>query len=260
MKNKIWSQIWALALNVWRESSRDRGVAILVVFGTLVILVSLIFGQMAVGGKVRVIQNMGFWVIGLWGLFAVLYLGSNIISQELKHHTIYMILSRPVNRTVFLLGKFAGMLIVLLLIFLLLSIVWLGLLLFEGIDISITHFVALGFIFGEWVLLAALSLFFASFTSTLLHNFFLIGITFLGHWSNDLRLFAENAKEIWLKYILKIIYFILPNLEALNFREYALYQQNINFSLCSEGAIVLFLWICSALTAANFIFARRKLI
>jgi len=260
MKNTIWSQIWALALNVWREASRDRGIAILVVFGTLFILVSLVFGQMAVGGKTRVIQNMGFWVIGLWGLFTVLYLGANIISRELKHHTIYMVLSRPVNRSVFLIGKFTGMLIVLFVIFLLLSTMWLGLLLFENIDISITHFVALGFIFGEWVLLAALSLFFASFTSPLLHNFFLFGITFLGHWSNDLRLFAENAKDIWLQYILKIIYLILPNLEALNFREHALYQQNISFPLCSEGVVVLFFWICSALAAANFIFARRKLI
>lgn len=259
MRNKIWSQIWALALNVWRESSRDRGVAILVIFGTLFILVSLIFGQMAVGGKIRVIQNMGFWVIGLWGLFAVLYLGSNIISRELKHHTIYMVLSRPVNRTVFLLGKFTGMLIVLFLIFLLLSSIWLGLLLFEGIDISRMHFIALGFIFGEWVLLAALSLFFASFTSPLLHNFFLIGISFLGHWSNDLRLFSENVDSVWIKKILISLYYLMPNLEALNFRENALYKDQISAILMLQGAVVLSGWICIAIIAANLIFLKRRL-
>ena len=158
-------------------------------FGTLLILVSLVFGQMAVGGRVRVIQNMGFWVIGLWGLFSVLYLGSNIISQELKHHTIYMILSRPVNRSVFLLGKFTGMLIVLFLIFLLLSLIWLGLLLLEGIDISPMHLIALGFILGEWVLLAAMSLFFASFTSPLLHNFFLF-------WNDFFRALEQRPKIV----------------------------------------------------------------
>ena len=260
MITTIWSKIWALALNVWRASSRDRGIAILVVFGTLVILVSLIFGQMAVGGKVRVIQNMGFWVIGLWGLFAVIYLGSNIISQELKHHTIYMVLSRPVNRTVFLLGKFTGMLIVLFLIFLLLSTVWLGLLLFEGIDIFRMHFIALGFIFGEWILLAALSLFFASFTSPLLHNFFLFGITFLGHWSNDLKLYSNNTAAPMLKYLLKTIYYILPNLEALNFRQMALLQIPVGSSLMIEGLAVLLMWVVSTLIAANLIFAWRRLI
>jgi len=260
MKSKIGSQIWALALNVWRESSRDRGIAILVVFGVIFILTSHVLGQMAVGGKIRVIQNMGFWVIGFWGLFTVLYLGSNIISRELKHHTIYMVLSRPVNRTVFLLGKFTGMLIVLFLIFLLLITVWLGLLLFEGIDISGMHFIALVFIFGEWVLLAALSLFFASFTSPLLHNFFLIGISFLGHWSNDLRLFAENTKDIWLQYILKIIYFILPNLEALNFREIALYNREISAGLLLQGGTIILAWSTITFIAANIIFARRRLI
>ena len=260
MKSKIGSQIWALALNVWRESSRDRGIAILVVFGTLFILVSLVFGQMAVGGKIRVIQNMGFWVIGLWGLFAVIYLGSNIISQELKHHTIYMVLSRPVNRTIFLLGKFTGMLIVLFLIFLLLCMVWLGLLLFEGIDISRMHFIALGFIFGEWVLLAALSLFFASFTSPLLHNFFLFGICFLGHWSNDLKLYSDNIVEPLIKYFLKTIYYILPNLEALNFRQMALLQIPVGSGLMIEGFAVLLMWVATTLVAANLIFARRRLI
>ncbi len=260
MKNKIGSQIWALALNVWREASRDRGIAILVVFGTIGILISVVFGQMAVGGKVRVIQNMGFWVIGLWGLFAVLYLGSNIISQELKHHTIYMVLSRPVNRTAFLLGKFAGMLIVLFLIFLLLCMVWLGLILFEGIDISMLHFIALGFIFGEWVLVAALSLFFASFTSPLLHNFFLFGISFLGHWSNDLKLFAENSKEVWLRTLLQFIYHILPNLEALNFRNDALYGNVLQIKMILTGGVVLFFWIITALVAANLIFLKRKIL
>jgi len=260
MKNTIWSQIWALALNVWRESSRDRGIAILAVFGTVLILISLVFGQMAVGGKIRVIQNMGFWVSGLWGLFAVLYLGSNIISQELKHHTIYMVLSRPVNRTVFLLGKFAGMLIVLFLIFLLLSTIWMGLLLFEDIDISKMHFIALAFIFGEWILLAALSLFFASFTSPLLHNFFLFGISFLGHWSNDLKIFSENTAAPVLKFFLKVIYYILPNLEALNFRQMALLQMPVGSGLIFEGVVVLLMWVISTLVAANIIFSWRRLI
>ncbi len=260
MKSALISQIRALALNVWREATRDKLLHILTGSAVFVLLFSLIFGQMTVGGQDRIIQNMGFWVLGTWGLLAVIYLGSNIVKQELQRHTIYMVLSRPVNRPTFMLGKFIGMLLVLFSAFCLLTTTWLALMQFMRIPLTIQHFWALTFIFGEWILLAAFSLFFASFTSPLLHTFFLVGVTFLGHWSNDLRLFAENVDVLWLKNLLKFIYYIIPNLEALNFREAALYNEIINSSLLFEGAAVLGCWIITILLAANLLFIRRRLL
>lgn len=260
MKRAIGAKIWALSVNVLREAIRDRLLLILTVSGAVVMLFSLVLGKMTVGGQERVVQNMGFWVLGIWGLLAVLYLGSNIIKQELQRQTIYLLLSRPVNRPTFLMGKFLGMLFVLLFTFGLLAVVWLALMQITKIPLTPQHFWALAFIFGEWIVLAAFSLFFASFTSPLLHNFFLVGITFLGHWSNDLRIYAANADDLWLQKLLKTLYFILPNLEALNFRDAALLQGNISPGLLMEGAVVLFGWMGCALIAANLIFVRRKLL
>jgi Cu-processing system permease protein len=261
MKSVFWSQLRAMATNVWLEAIRDRFLYILTGSGIVVLLFSLILGQMAVGGQERVVQNTGFWVMGIWGLFAVIYLGSNIVRQEIERHTVYLILSRPVNRPTFLSGKFTGMVLVLFSAFCLLAAAWLAVMQFKAVPLTSRHFLALIFIFGEWILLAAFSLFFASFTSPLLHNFFLVGITFLGHWSNDLRLFAELADTIWIKNLLKGIYYVLPNLEALNFREAALYPNEIiSSALIVEATGVLICWISAALIAANIIFVRRKLL
>jgi ABC-type transport system involved in multi-copper enzyme maturation permease subunit len=260
MKSVLGFQMWALAINVWREAVRDRLLHILTGSGVVLMLFSLILGQMAVGGQDRVVQNMGFWILGIWGLLAVVYLGSNIIRQEIQQHTVYLVLSRPVNRPTFLLGKFIGVLLVLLSIFCLLAAAWLAIMQLKAIPLTTMHFWALAFIFGEWILLAAFSLFFASFTSPLLHNFFLVGVTFLGHWSNDLRIFAVNAQALWLKKLLNILYYILPNIEALNFREAALYNEAISSGLLMEGAVVLIGWIATALAGANLLFARRRLL
>lgn len=260
MKSAFRSQLWAMATNVWLEAIRDRLLYILTGSGILALLSSLILGEMAVGGQERVVQNIGFWVMGIWGLLAVIYLGSNIVRQEIERHTVYLVLSRPVNRPTFLVGKFIGMVLVLFSAFCLLAAACLALMQFKAIPLTILHFWALIFIFGEWILLAAFSIFFASFTSPLLHNFFLVGVTFLGHWSNDLRLFAENTDTLWIKKLLKGIYYALPNLEALNFREAALYNEIISSALMIEAAGVLICWISAALIAANLIFARRKLL
>ncbi|RLC28887.1 MAG: hypothetical protein DRH32_08300, partial [Deltaproteobacteria bacterium] len=197
MKIKIASQIKAIAFNIWLESVRDRLLIILTASGLLLLVFSMVLGRMAVGGEQRIIQDMGFWVLGIWGILAIMYLGSNIVRREFKRQTVYLVLSRPVSRPVFLCGKFFGMIIVLFSIFVILAAFWIGLLYVKSILLTDRHLWALLFIFGEWVLLASVSLFFATFTSPILHNFFIVGIAFLGHWSNDLKLFAENSKELW---------------------------------------------------------------
>ncbi len=260
MKTVLAHKLWAIALNVWREAIRDRLLHLLAGSGILLIFSALVLGEMAVGERGRVLQNSGFFVIGLWGLVTVIYIGSNILKREIRQKTIYMVLSRPVTRPVFLIGKFFGTVSVLFCLFCILVAAWMFLLQLFSVPIRTQHMISLFFIFGEWMLLAALSLFFASFTSPILHNFFLIGITFLGHWSNDLYIFSQNTQALWLKTLLKSIYYILPNLEALNFREMALYNQHVANSMLAEGALVLLGWIVCALFAANVIFMKRKLL
>lgn len=254
------SQIWALSLNVWREAVRDKLIQLLVAFGFLMMLAAVIFGNMAVGGQKRIIQDMVFWVMGIWGLLAVLYMGSGIVKNELRNKTVYLVLSRPINRPIFLTGKFCGMILVLTSIFCLIAIGGIFLFQIKGIEITSKHIWAALFIFGEWIMMAALSLFFASFTSPILHNFFIVGINFLGHWSNDILIYSDNSKDFIIKMILKILYYVLPNLEALNFRDAALYNDVITSSVLMQGAVVLSGWILTFLIAANMVFVRRRLL
>ncbi len=253
-------QIRAIAVNVWRSSVRDRILLILWASALLFIFFSIVLAKMVIGNEDLALQTTGFWIMGIWGLISVLYLGSNIVRQEIYQKTIYFVLSRPVHRTTFLLGKFFGMVIVLASLFVILALCWLVLLLSKGVSLNAGHFVALGFIFGEWVLLASFSLFFAAFTSPLLHNFFLVGLSFLGHWSRDLYLFSQNAHSAIAKTLLSVIYHVLPNLDALNFRQAALYNEPINAGLLMLTGGVLLAWMLTALVGANLIFSRRRLL
>jgi len=260
MKIDTIPQMRAIALNVWRESLRNRMLLVMAASGILMMFFSLILGRMAVGGQQRVVQNMGFWILGIWGLISVGYLGANIVGKEIQQKTIYLILSRPVSRTTFISGKFAGTVMVLTTAFVLLASVWLLLVKLQAVDLTLMYLWALIFIWGEWILLASVSLFFATFTSPMLIGFFLTGIYFLGHWSRDLYMFAVNAKGALIKTVLKLIYFLIPNLEVLNFREAAIYGESVSVTVLLEGAAVLIGWIVVVLVSANLIFSRRKLL
>ena len=180
MKSVFRSQLWAMATNVWLEAVRDRFLYILTGSGIVVLLSSLILGQMAVGGQERVIQNTGFWVMGIWGLLAVIYLGSNIVRQEIERHTVYLILSRPVNRPTFLLGKFTGMVLVLFSAFCLLAAAWLAVMQFKAVPLTSRHFWALIFIFRRVDIISCLQPFLCQFHLTSFAQLFPCGNHFFG--------------------------------------------------------------------------------
>lgn len=251
--------IWNIALNVWRESLRDRALIILTLSGLSMIMLSMVLGEMAVGGMERVVQSMGFWILGMWGLTSSIYLGGSIILREIKEKTIYLILSRPISRTSFLVGKYLGMIMVMATVYSFLAFSWLVVARGCGVAMNHAHVWVLLFIFGEWCLLAGISICFACFSTPLLHAFILTGFYFIGHMSNILRIYAANSEDLLMKVLLKVLYHLIPNLEALNFRSEAIYNDFVPLPLLMEGAGVLGLWIALFLVAAVTIFNVRRI-
>ena len=257
---KAVKQVLTLAFNISRENLRNRAFIILFFSGFMLFFLAQILGTAAVGDRNRVIQDMGFWVIGIWGLISSIFLGSNVITREISKKTIYMILSRPVNRIVFILGKFFGIIMVMFVLFGMFSGIFIIQLLIIGKVFTINFFIALFCVFLEWIVLAAFSIFFAVFTSPLLNGFILTAIFFFGHWSKHLYIYSENVTQIILKNFLILIYHILPNLELLNYRGADLYNETIELIMILKSILLSGLWSMTALLGGILIFSLRRLL
>ena len=258
--NLLIKQILSLSVNLLRENIRNKAFSVLSVTGFIFLGCGLILSTMAVGNPVRVIQDSGFWILGFWGLLGSVFFGLSAISHEIKNKTLYLILSRPLSRNIFILGKFLGIVFLMSILFVCLSIIFVIQLSLSGGFPDFQLLIALGFVFIEWIVLAAFSICFASFTSPFLHAFFLSALYFLGHWSNSLYLYSRNIDDWLLKKILMIIYNIFPNLEALNYRPFALYKDVIDHSIMIKSVLVGFSWGFSALVAALLIFNLKKML
>lgn len=257
---RLVKQITTLSFNIVRENMRNRAFIILFISALILFVLSDILGNMTVGDKKRVIQDMGFWLIGTWGLICAIFLGSHVIRQEIAKKTIYIILSRPVSRTTFIVGKFCGIVLVMLILFGFLSSVFIAQMLLSGKALTISFLIALLFVFLEWIVLAAFSMFFAVFSPPLLHGFVLTAIFFLGHWSKYLYIYSVNSKEIILKKTLIFLYYVVPNLEALNYRSSALYNEIIEPNLMLKSILLSGSWSITALFGAILIFRSRRLL
>ncbi|MEX1128027.1 MAG: ABC transporter permease subunit, partial [Vicinamibacterales bacterium] len=103
-----------IAVNVFRESVRDRVPYNLVLFALLLIGASYLLGQLTAGQDVKIIKDLGLAAISIFGLFIAIFIGIGLVSKEVERRSIYALLAKPISRPQFIAGKYAGLTLTLL--------------------------------------------------------------------------------------------------------------------------------------------------
>src|SRR5262245_43506411 len=102
-----------IAVNVFRESVRDKVLYNLVAFAILLIGASYLIGQLTAGQDIKIIKDLGLAATSVFGLFIAIFIGIGLVSKEVEKRSIYGLLSKPVSRPQVVLGKYAGLLLTL---------------------------------------------------------------------------------------------------------------------------------------------------
>ena len=72
------------------------------------LLISYIASEFTYGVPHKIALDFGLGILSIANLTVAIFMGSQLVSEEISNRTIYMVLSRPVNRWVFLLGRIFG--------------------------------------------------------------------------------------------------------------------------------------------------------
>ena len=103
----------AIAINVFRESVRDKVLYNLVLFAMLLTASSYLIGQLTAGQDVKIIKDLGLSATSIFGLFIAVFIGIGLVSKEVERRSIYALLAKPVSRPQFVVGKYAGLVLTL---------------------------------------------------------------------------------------------------------------------------------------------------
>ena len=169
-------------MNTFREAMRNRAFIGLGLLAAAFILFSMVLGQLAVVGQgARVVVDFGLFAIGLLSSVTAIVMGALLLHKEVEKKTIYMILSKPVQRYEFLLGKYIGMLGILLVQVVALTAVW-GLVVAtqDGGHFGVEHVKAALLIVFEVGIVAAVAVMFSAQTTPVLTGLFSFGIFAVG--------------------------------------------------------------------------------
>ena len=255
------TRIASIAFNTFREAVRDRVLYNLIAFALLLSGAAILVGQISIDIERLVVVNLGLTAISLFGVVIAIFIGIGLVSKEIEKRTLYTVLSRPLRRWEFVVGKFFGLAGTLVVnTFCMAAGVFLALLYavhkLERPDAWVL--VALYFIVLQFLMVCSLALFFSTFSSPLLSAVFTFALFVIGSLSEDLRGFAGMAHG-FTKWLVTAAAYALPNFSSLNVISAVAHGDGISGRLVLYNSAYALLYSLVAISAAVLIFERRNL-
>jgi ABC-type transport system involved in multi-copper enzyme maturation permease subunit len=251
-----------VAINTFREAVRDRVLYNLIFFALLMIGAAILVGQISIGIDRLVIINLGLSAISLIGLVMAIFIGVGLVSKEMEKRTLYSLLSRPIRRWEFLVGKYAGLLLTLVVNTCFMTLGLAAALFYVGRSFVSTDalvLVAVYFILLELALVTALALFFSCFTTPMFSILFTLGIYVTGCLAGDIREFGDLTRSADLKILSRVTYYVVPNFHNFNAISAAAHSEKIPALLIAQNTLYAALYVVLLLFASSAIFSRRNL-
>jgi len=255
------SPIACVAFNTFREAVRDRVLYNLIAFALLISAAAVLVGEVSIDVERLVVINLGLTAVSLFGVVIAIFIGIGLVSKEIEKKTLYTVLSRPVRRWEFVVGKFFGLTgtLVVNTFFMALG-VFLALLYvahrFGKADLAVLA--AIYFIVLEFFIVCAVALFFSSFSTPIMSAVFTFALFVIGNLAEDLRGFARITAGLT-GAIATVAAYLVPNFSAFNVINQAAHGDGVSGLLIFYNTLYALLYSATAISGAVLIFQRRNL-
>ena len=255
------SRLAYIAFNTFREAVRDRVLYNLIFFALLMAASSILVGQISINVERQVVINLGLTAVSLFGLAIAIFIGIGLVAKEIDKKTLYTLLSRPVRRWEFIVGKFAGLSLTLVVNTALMAVGVFAALFYvvRTFTLQDTYvLIAVYFIILQFIVVTAIALLFSSFSSPILSAVFALAMFIIGTFAEDLRAFAKMAHPParWLAIGLA---HLVPNFAALNVITPVAHGEPVAGSLVLINTVYALLYSVVAVCGAILIFEYRDL-
>jgi len=255
----MFRRIFSIAANTFRETIRNKILYAILAFALFVIGMTFFLADLSVGDFARIIADVGLASIHIFGVIMAVFLGINLVSNEVDRKTVYILLSKPVRRFEFIFGKTLGLGVTLLLTTLAMaSVLFLVHLSYRyGGRAEPGIFIASAGIYMELLLLICLATLFSTFTTPVLSAIFTLSLFLVGHVTDYLHVLGERSQVAAVRWGSRFIFYLLPNLENFNWKNEVAYGGLKSFSILGWAAGYLAAYAACVLCLSCFLFARK---
>lgn len=239
-------KISAIMLNTFREAIRDKVFIAIIVFSVIVMGSARIIKPLTLGEEAKVIKDIGLNTITLFSVLIAILIGGRLVYKEIEKRTVYLILTRPIHRWQFIIGKYLGLMLVLFESVLIMTGIFYLMLLLLGIQANFFMLWAVLLIFFQLAVVTAIAIFFSTFSTPITSAVFTFALYVIGHLTRDLKTLAAISKSSIANIFSDIFYYLLPNLANFNIKAQIVHNALLDYK-------VLLLTIVYAIVYSSFV-------
>jgi ABC-type transport system involved in multi-copper enzyme maturation permease subunit len=254
-------RILAIAHNTFREAVRDRVLYNLVLFVLLLTGAAIFIGELSGGQERKIIVDLGLSAMLLFGVFIAIFVGVGLVYKEIERRTVYSIFSKPVGRGEFIVGKYLGLCLTLLV-----NVIVMG----AGVSLALFYvsrgwdpmipriWPAVLLIYVELMILTGVTLLFSSFSSPALSALLTFFVFIIGHFSADLKSLASSMGSAGARWLFTGLYYLVPNLSNYSFITPAAHGRAPEPAFVLAAILYALIYITVILAAATLVFSKRN--
>lgn len=250
-----------IILNTFRESVRDRVLYNLILFALLLVGASIFISELSIDQESNFIARLGLSSMLMFGGLIAIFIGVGLVYKEIDRRTIYNLLSKPVHRHEFIVGKYLGLCLTLMVNSAVMVLgIELALLYVNGkfVPLHLTILLAAFLVYLELALLVAVALMFSSFSTPMLSALFSFALYVAGQFSQDLKLAAQLTDSSAVRAILHFAYYLMPNLSNFDFISEASHGRMAPAKMILSATVYVVVYVSILLSSSTLIFQKRN--
>ncbi len=264
-------RLWPLAYITFKEGIRNKAF-----YGISLLAIVLMSASFFISGLImrdvgKVAVDMALSTVSFAGLLLVFFVGIDLMAKDLDKRTIYMVLARPISRQQYIVGKFLGIsLLVVVTVFILslFAALSIGTIqfsnpdYFQGFSWGLV-FLAEAFIALSLVLLSALSFLFASVSSTSFITMVLTVLSYIiGQSLSSVKALVEAPQDMTVspvtRALVRAAYYIFPNLSLFDIKTQAAHGLAIPAAFIFWTVMYGLVYIVLVITFAALLFTKKE--
>ncbi len=255
---KFMKKILSIAYYTYLENIRNKIFYVIILFGIVLVATALLLSALGGEQSRRVLLDVGLGAIEFLALITAGFAAVTLALEEMESKTIYLILIRPVPRGVYLVGRYLGLLGAVYSGMLIMAALHVGIMFFQGWIFEPRYILALLFSAEKITVIGALALFFSLFSTSAVSSVsFTVFFWILGHFSEEIRFLGEKAHGIIAKMTALSVYYLLPNMQYFNIRDFW-GLPSISNAWVVSAALYGFFYSAACLASALWLFHRRE--
>jgi ABC-type transport system involved in multi-copper enzyme maturation permease subunit len=208
--------VLTIAWNTGREAVRSKLLYTLLFFALVLICASLVLAGVSYVERDRILQDIGLASIRFFSIAISIFVGVGLIHKEVDRRTVYTILSKPLSRAEFLIGKYVGLVVTLWLQAAIMVVAFVAVSLLRGAPLGAGHVAAFALLGVELAVVVAIATLFSAFTTPLLASLFASGVWIAGNLTRNLRDLGADSDMGLVRQLTELLYGVLPDLASFN--------------------------------------------